>query len=399
MKKILLFTLLLKCTFGLFAQNVDNQKVNFQYIQLPEKPLKGVNSYQLIVNIDAVDINNQDSLAAYNVQLAIWESNYQSWLTQKMAIDKSYLQAMEKYDRSINAGNTTIEQPTKKPYPVQPLKEDIPYPILTENVDVNSVQTKVALDGFSEGNNGAVVTVEILSFQNANVKVEKKGEASTTKYEYTSEAKYPIHVTIADQNGSIIVDQIIGDQLVTEKFATYDNQYSIKIWELEQKEDYWTKRQLAILNSNLTAVNTLINNKCGYTLRNRSTEIYTVKKHKGHSYNDLVDAYTLVNSGYGLVKNDRNHASAKSKILKGIEIWEKALGESNVNDNKSRINKKVTALIFYNLAEAYLWIDQFDNSENYRIKAEQAGVLKYKSAAKRLESLLKSQKSRYQANY
>ena len=46
-----------------------------------------------------------------------------------------------------------------------------------------------------------------------------------------------------------------------------------------------------------------------------------------------------------------------------------------------------------------MWIDQFDTSENYRIKAEQGGVMKYKSAAKRLATMLNNQKLRYQANY
>ncbi len=153
-----------------------------------------------------------------------------------------------------------------------------------------------------------------------------------------------------------------------------------------------------ILVKNLNTVNSLINDRYGFPKKTRSTEIFTVKKHKGHSYNDQVDAYTKVKSGYDLIVRDRNHASAKSKIMDGIEIWEKALGESNPGDNKSRINKKVTALLYVNLAEAYMWIDDFDTAENYRLKAEQAGVLKYKTASKRLEKLMITAKNRYEAN-
>ena len=42
----------------------------------------------------------------------------------------------------------------------------------------------------------------------------------------------------------------------------------------------------------------------GIRRRTRSTEIYTVKKHKGHDYSDLIDAYTNVKSGYDLLFKD-----------------------------------------------------------------------------------------------
>tara|TARA_B100000809_G_C15007138_1_gene483638 strand:+ start:436 stop:654 length:219 start_codon:yes stop_codon:yes gene_type:complete len=50
--------------------------------------------------------------------------------------------------------------------------------------------------------------------------------------------------------------------------------------------------------------------------------------------------------------------------MSGIAIWETALEESNPGDNKSRINKKITALLYVNLAEAYMWMDDFDIAES-----------------------------------
>ncbi len=141
----------------------------------------------------------------------------------------------------------------------------------------------------------------------------------------------------------------------------------------------------AVRLASLKAANALINDKCGYPKRTRSTEIYTVKKHKGHDYSDLIDAYTNVKSGYDLLFKDVDRKSAIAKIENGIEIWEDALEETNPFDNKDRVNKKVTALLYANLAEAYMWINDFDAADNYLQKAKIGGVSKYKTFAKRLQ--------------
>ena len=99
----------------------------------------------------------------------------------------------------------------------------------------------------------------------------------------------------------------------------------------------------------------------------------------------MIDAYTNVKSGYDLLFKDVERKSAIAKIENGIEIWEDALEETNPFDNKDRVNKKVTALLYANLAEAYMWINDFDAADNYLQKAKIGGVSKYKTFAKRLQ--------------
>jgi tetratricopeptide (TPR) repeat protein len=86
-------------------------------------------------------------------------------------------------------------------------------------------------------------------------------------------------------------------------------------------------------------------------------------------------------------------------LTEAINVWKKALTESNPGDNKARINDKVTALIFYNIAEAYMWMSNFDEAEQYINKAINAGEMKYKTEAKRLQGVLADQKLRWNANY
>ena len=173
---------------------------------------------------------------------------------------------------------------------------------------------------------------------------------------------------------------------------------NIKVWLIDNYDTFWAERQKTMLAASLKSVNALINDKCGYPKRTRSTEIYTVKKHKGHDYSDLIDAYTNVKSGYDLLFKDVERVDAIAKIENGIEIWEDALEETNPFDNKDRVNKKVTALLYANLAEAYMWINDFDSADNYLQKAKIGGVSKYKTFAKRLQGVLNGLKARYEVN-
>ena len=107
---------------------------------------------------------------------------------------------------------------------------------------------------------------------------------------------------------------------------------------------------------------------------------------------------TYAKIGYQGFVNDVDKVNAKENIFKAIEIWEKQLEQSDLSNNKSRINKKSTALLFANLAEAYLWVDQFDKAGLFINKAITLGVFKYKNHCKKLQDKMGNLKLRYQAN-
>ena len=145
-------------------------------------------------------------------------------------------------------------------------------------------------------------------------------------------------------------------------------------------------------------LNNHINTTYGYPLKSNQNEIYVIKKYKKHSYSEFIDAMTYAQIGYKDFVNDVDKVNAKEKIYKAIEIWEMQLDQSNISDNKSRINKKATALLCANLAEAYLWVDEYNNADLYINKAITLGVFKYKNHCKRLQDKMGNLKLRYQAN-
>jgi hypothetical protein len=107
---------------------------------------------------------------------------------------------------------------------------------------------------------------------------------------------------------------------------------------------------------------------------------------------------TFAKIGYEGFVNDVDKSNAKENISKAINIWLDQLAQSDLSDNKSRINKKSTALLYANLAEAYLWVDEFDKADLYINKAITLGVYKYKNHCKKLQDKMGNLKLRYQAN-
>jgi hypothetical protein len=401
MKKVLLSIAILIAgvTFG---QNVQDQKVSFNYIQLPSNPIKkGISNFNLVIDASAYTKYNEDSMSVYQNKLSTFEAEFATWLEDKKRADKLYLMELAKWERAVNVTVSPAVAPVmpiKPSYSKQPIKEEIKLPLLTEDVTEAQTNGLINLEGYTKGEGGAVITLSIMGFQNASITVKKTGTGAATKYKYTSSCKMPIEVTVEVPGEGVILSEMINDNLQTSVIKSYDNQYEHQAWLIDNYDTFWAERQKTMLAASLKAVNALINDKCGYPKRARSTEIYTVKKHKGHDYSDLIDAYTNVKSGYDLLFKDVDRISAIAKIENGIEIWEDALEETNPFDNKDRVNKKVTALLYANLAEAYMWINDFDSADNYLQKAKIGGVSKYKTFAKRLQGVLNGLKARYEAN-
>lgn len=399
MKKILLLSTLFFAATT-FAQNVDDQKITFNHIQLPSNPIKGPKVYSIQLDHDMYKASNEDSLKAFEAKISLAESQLVTWIEQKKKVDQAYLLEMEKWQKSVNAG-TPIAQPIKQPYPEMPmLKEELPEPILTSDITDGTVDASVRLEGFTKGDGGAVIKIKFEGLKNAVVEKKITGTGVATKYEYHAKYEMPVSVTVEVPGQGIIVNENINVGQQTKLIKSFDSEYGYQYWKLDNYNQYWVTLQQQELTGILTTINNLINDKCGFPTKSYATEIYTIKKHKGQDYNDLIDAYTNAKAGYDLIYKDISKSDAISKLKKAAAIWEKALQESDVNDNKARINDKVTALIYVNLAEAYMWMNEWTTADGYIQKAKIMSVAagKYKREAEDLESFMKYLKDRYTAN-
>jgi hypothetical protein len=382
------------------AQNVDDQKVNFNYIQLPSNPIKGTTNYNVTVDHSIYTKSNEDSLALFETKLNLCEAQLTSWVDQKRKIDQMYLLEMSKWEKANNAG-TLLPQPIKQPYPEMPtLKEELVMPILTEDISEGIVDGGVRLEGFEKGEGGATITIQFSGIQNTKIVEKITGTGATMKYEYTAEYLMPINVKIEVPGQGIILNENFNQTAKRKLINKYDSKYDFEYWQIENLSNFWKSLQQEELTASLSSINALINDRCGFPVKMHATEVYTVKKYKGHNYSDLIDAYTKAKSGYDLVYKSVSRKEAASNLNKAISVWEKALAEGNPVDNKARINDKVIALLYVNLAEAYLWLGDYTKADNYiqKAKISNEGAGKYRRQAKDLEDLMNVLKSRELAN-
>jgi len=384
------------------AQNVTDNKVSFTYIQLPTNPIDARYTTFEIIILKSFEQSNQDSLNVYQIKLdnanVQYESQMNVWKEQIKNIDRNYLSQMAAWEKSTNAG-TVSAQPIRPENPPQPIKIDIPQPALHEDLPNDQVNNMVNLEGYSKSTGGATITLDFKGIGNIRMVETKSGSGSSTKYNYKVEYMMPVEIKVESPSQGVVLNTIILNELRYYPLKDYASKYEFQLWYLDNQVQFWSEFQKYARNQAMTEINNLLSDKCGFPTKTWSTEIYSVKSFKDFNYDDLTTAYTAAKQGYDLIYQTRDRKNGYAKLNEAIGIWKKALSESKPSDKKSRINDKITALIYYNLAEAYMWISNFNEAELYINKAINAGEMKFKNEAKRLQTALNDMKQRWNANF
>lgn len=402
MKKGLLFVL-----SGVFvaanAQNLTDNKVSFSYVQLPTNPIATQYTQYEIQLVKSFEQSNQDSLTAYQMKLDNANMQYESamnvWKEQKKNLDRGYLTQMAQWEKAVNGGSTTATQPATPVYPAQPIKTDVPMPLMHEDLPYDQVNNMIAIDGYSKGSGGAKVTLDFKGIGNIKIVETKSGTGTSTKYTFRAEYTLPVEVKVESPSQGVILNTILMNEIKSYPLKDYASKYEFQLWYLDNTTQFWSEMQKHARNVAMTEITNFLNNACGFPTRTWNTEVYTVKSFKDHSYDDLTTAYTTAKQGYDLIYQTRDRKNAHAKLNEAIGIWKKALTESNLSDNKARINDKITAMLFCNIAEAYMWMSNFDEAEQFINKAINSGEMKFKNRAKDLQASLNDMRVRWNANY
>ena len=400
MKKTLLFCFTAMSVLSI-AQNVTENKVNFGYIQLPENPIDdSYTTFEVIVD-RTYEKANEDSLMAYQTRLEIASANYEAelnaWREQEKIIQRDYLKQMKKKKKLVDAGQAS-QQPIRPVASQQPSMVEVKDPMLHSDITDEAVTSKITLEGYSKAPGGASITLGVLPISDFSIVNKKTGSGTSTKYVYSANYKLPMTIKVETPSQGVILNTIIRNTIQVYNLETYVTPYDFQLWWLDNEASFWIDFEQKVRNVVFAETKETINNKCGYPIKTRACEVYTVKKFKDHSYNDLTNAYSAAQQGYMGISGSRDYTGGHSKLQEANNIWEQMLKESNLSDNKSRVNDKVTALLYCNLAESYCWLNDFNNSMRYINLAKGAGVNKFKRIAERIEKVVNNNKNRFNAN-
>ena len=122
----------------------------------------------------------------------------------------------------------------------------------------------------------------------------------------------------------------------------------------ELKESNRSKGAIKLLN--------LYNDKFGYPKKTKTFKGFRIKAKK-HNYDDFENAFDIAVEAAEIVKENENDTQTCFDAYKpAIDVWEKALEESNIDNKKARINKNVTCACYYNIGHAYLLCKDYDKA-------------------------------------
>ena len=409
MKKFLFTTTLLLGLMGFaHSQNINDNKINFKYIQLPLIKIDGqFTNYQVLVEHD-YNQANEDSLALFQARkdLAVTDFERKIVLYQSLkdSLDKVYLSKLATWEKNVNAGllkpdGTPIDKPSPPVYPVQPAYPNVQAPHLHTAFTDESVKQKIALSGFEDALGGIQITIKLLPIQNIRILKTKKGTGTTTKYLYSAQYALPVAITVASPTQGILLETTLFTSAKSYKMADQKSQYDHQIYMLDHKAEFYTKLESHARNAALAETNNYLNNQFGYVNKSRGAEIYSVKSFKNYDYTDVTQAYTLAVQALQVVGADRDRDGAMDQLDGAIDAIKMILEESNFSDKKARINTKVTAMLQCNLAELLVWQGEYDKADATVNIAKNSGEGKAKRHCYGVTNFYADQRKRWNVHY
>lgn len=406
MKKVLLIALVINLAFPLISQNIEDNKVSFTFIQLPYQKIDDAFKTYEIRATHSYQIANQDSIALTEMRnkaaLDYFYIQLKSYQVKKDSLDIIYLQQMANWEKAVNSvptGTTPPPQPMPPVYPEAPKYPELKNVRLHSDYPNENFNKAVKLDGFQEGLGGVLINLELYPISNIQIISNKKGSGSSTKYEYSCRYTLPVKITLESPTQGTMLSEIIGQSAQIYKLQDFSSKYEFELYMKKNEDAFYANLEAQARSEALKSANQLLNSQFGYVETLRNTEIYSVKKFKDYDYSDVTKAYTTTIQACNLVKNDRNRSGAQAKIDAAIQMWKEILQESNTYDEKARINDKITAMIYINLAELNVWKADFDEADININLAINSGVGKAKRFAEDLQHFVSDQRKRWSVHY
>ena len=216
-------------------------------------------------------------------------------------------------------------------------------------------------------------------------------------YVGTFQGKHAIHVQVITPGGQTIMDEISVGSSVFSTQNTKEFKSRQEAQNQINQNSYILSFEEGIMRRNMSNLKNLLNNRFGFPLKSRRSYL-RLFFHKKMNYPEYKDAYESALLAYPKLNDLGARADLMSYAAKAIDSWENAMKESNPDNNRARINKKVSRFTCLMLAEAYMWTDNFSRAEEYLAKMKvMKPLVNEKRWMSNLQALLTSRKRRITA--
>ena len=329
------------------AQNVQRETMSVEYISRPSEPLPaGVTTYNVVVN------------QSYRDQ---FEAEFQQWEIDTQLAQETYAAEMEAYNAK-GTGAKILERALldeKKPQLVLPRK-----PVATERIfEPGIISSKIDMQGMTRTESGATLTIEIQYFEGSapeDGQQEIKDKEGNVSYKYYRSMKYrqPVRFTLQLPDGSIVIDEVL---TASEDFTTYtSDKYTSKSALNKAWNQTTVNNRLSQMSveAGCIAINSILNDRFCFSKKTRPMTIYHAKTKKKVDYTDLNNA--ALDMKMAMEKYLDKPEEAAEGIRACVALWEQVLTEADFDNKKARINRKMAGLLYLNLINANIWLEDYD---------------------------------------
>jgi hypothetical protein len=399
----IILCLLLACSF-VQAQKVKDEDIHFKYKRLPLTPIdKKYTNYQAVVLLDYVaeDIAKQ---AEYDSKNNLANETYAK---EKKEAAEKYAKEKEDYKKK-SLGSKIAEQAllgqNNKPTQEWVSKEQVDKPYIRKVADANLLSTTyVILDGFKKQADNAVI-VQFIShgFEWQPITVKEltnfSGGATKKVYAPTINYRHPVTIKILSPDGKAVLwEAPVAESNKYSEWTTSTNYDTKELAERAgQNQSILTALEIPCLDNSMKNANIYLNQQCGFTTTERVAVLNNIEGKK-FDYSDYAAAYVDAAEAYMQIID--NPEEAKSKLLKSLEKWENAMKESTPKEKKSRVDNDVTFATIWNMAEAYMWINEYAKAKAILVKT---AVLDLNNREERkleaLKTFIDDQRTRFDLN-
>ena len=371
--RLLIITCLLLAFGFVQAQKVKDEDIQFKYKRLPLTPIdKKYTNYQAVVllNYVADDAAKQADYDSKN------NSASEKYAKEKKEAAEKYAKEKEEYKKK-SLGSKIAEQAllgqNNKPTQEWVSKEQVDKPYIRKVADANLLATTyVILDGYKKQADNAVI-VQFIShgFEWQPITVKEltnfSGGATKKVFAPTISYRHPVTVKILSPDRKTVLWEAPVEE--SNKYSEWTTTTTYDTKELAeraaQNQSILAALEIPCLENSMKNANIFLNQQCGFTTTERKAVLNNVEGKK-FDYSDYAAAYVDAAEAYMQIID--NPEEAKSKLLKSLEKWENALKESTPKEKKSRVNNDVTFATIWNMAEAYMWINEYAKAKAILVK-------------------------------
>ena len=94
-----------------------------------------------------------------------------------------------------------------------------------------------------------------------------------------------------------------------------------------------------------------------------------------------------------------NREVAEKGIRDCVTVWQEALAEADFENKKARVNAKLAGLLYINLINAHIWLEEYDKSDALFDEMRRVPTKKgAEGTAEGLDSFSEDQRRRMEAN-